>query len=158
MNVLAEERAIARVLTEYCYLIDLDQVDRLIPEVFDPEATGDYGFGEMSAPEMVAMISRLHGNFEALGHFLSNVTVDVDPSGDRAKSKSYVTAWHWLKETSGKGRMRPAEFVAVGIYEDQFVRRGTAWRIIRRTTLPIGGVVGIGRMPDNVVGISGVKA
>jgi hypothetical protein len=124
--------------------LDSYEDDRLITDVFDPEGTGDYGAGEMNCQDLVVFIKKLHAEFEATGHFLSNVMIDVD--GDMASSKSYVTAWHWRNATAHLGRARPADFVAVLVYHDEFKRTACGWRIFRRRIHPIAGAVAIGSM------------
>lgn len=144
---LDEREAIRDLLAHYCFLIDSSQSHLLTTEIFTPDAVDDHGMGEWRGSEEIGRaFAALMPRFEGTAHVLGNVRIELD--GDRARTSAYVTAWHWLARTSGRGRIRPADFVAVGVYLDEMAKGPGGWRITRRRFRPLGpSSLGVGELP-----------
>lgn len=141
--VLADRAAIHDVLVRYCDCIDGRDIDGLARDVYTEDAVDDHGWGPWEG--VTAILDGLRPVLDRFGgtaHLLSNVRIDVD--GDEARARSAVTAWHWA---TGNDR-GTADFVAVGVYEDRFVRTDAGWRITYRRFGPIGPTIkGVGALP-----------
>ena len=99
---------------------------------------------------LVMMTSRYEGTM----HALTNTLVTLD--GDRAHSRTYLQAYHWLPVPNGNGKPRPADFVTTGVYIDDLQRTAEGWRIARRLRRNVGpSPLGVGRLPDFMQGIGG---
>jgi hypothetical protein len=144
---LADREAIKDLLAHYCFLVDSKQSHLLTKEIFTPDAIDDHGLGEWRGwQEIGRAFADLMPRFESTAHVLGNIRVELDR--DRARSRSYVTAWHWLARTADRGRFRPADFVALGIYLDEMRKESEGWRISRRRFRPLGpSSLGIGELP-----------
>jgi SnoaL-like domain len=155
---MSDEASIERQLILYCTLCDTKQFTAMGTDLFSPDAVGDYGLGTVSGgPDIAAHLSDLGDTIASTAHSVSNVVIDVD--GDSALSSSYVLAWHWSQATAERGPTRPADYVAVGIYEDTWRRIESGWRITARVVHPLGpGAVAIGTLPDSLTGVAGTSS
>jgi hypothetical protein len=127
LEVLLAERAIRRVLQNYCRAVD--RLDRqLMESVWHPGATVDYvGMFTGTAEALTDYFMQAHLQFSAHSHQVTNLTVKVD--GTRAVSEAYVTArLRWKAHVSG----RLVDVVAAGRYLDQWSKRAGTWAIDRR--------------------------
>jgi ketosteroid isomerase-like protein len=133
--------AVQDVIIRYAQLLDTGQTHRVAEEIFTEDAVIDYG-----APNPVtgrAAIAAFFAGFsDMLGtsHNLSNFIVDI--TGDTAHCLSHCMAWHWSKREGAP--IAPADFVAVGGYEDQLRLADGKWRIAHRRMLSFGTGLGIG--------------
>jgi SnoaL-like protein len=127
LEILLAERAIRRVLQNYCRAID--RLDRaLMLTVWHPDATVDYvDLFTGTAAGVTDHFMQSHLKFEAHSHQVTNLTVKVD--GDRAASEAYVTArLRWKEHESG----RPVDMVVAGRYLDRWSKRDGVWAIDHR--------------------------
>jgi hypothetical protein len=127
IEVLIAERAIRRVLQNYCRAID--RLDReLMLTVWHPGATVDYrGLFTGTGEEVTDHFMESHLKYSGHSHQVTNLAVKVH--GDRAVSEAYVTArLRWIKHESG----RPVDMVVSGRYLDQWSKRDGTWAIDRR--------------------------
>jgi ketosteroid isomerase-like protein len=156
---VSDEEAVRRVLIRYCHLVDARDAAGIAREIFTEDAVDDMGFhGEPAVGRdgIEAMFVRSNETTEASAHFITNWVIDVD--GDTAQTDTYVIGWTWLHSSSHEGRLRPADFVTVGNYRDQFRRTPEGWRISRRDYRALGpGSVGIGELPGAYAGAGGVR-
>ena len=140
---LQDERDIYQVLVTYCFLHDQGRPDRLVGDVFTEDAVLDFGTGRLQGGDQ---INTFYGAYEGvmLGtqHHLSNVYIEID--GDRAKSTSYVQAWHWFRQDQNPIDIRPADIMATGGYQDEWTRTDKGWRISKRVTAQFGTGLGTG--------------
>jgi hypothetical protein len=132
LAALNDERAIERVYSRYCDVIDGKDFARL-DEVFTPECIGDYRstngkLMEGLAP-LVAHVTRGMGPGSDCGathHNCFNHRIAVD--GDTARSKAHFFAVH-----EGINRCAGEHYTCWGEYDDLFVRTTQGWRVARRT-------------------------
>ncbi len=149
LRTLEDRVEIGELLAHYCYLLDSRQWDRLSGEVFAPDALDDHGLGQWrGAAAITAGFRAVMAHFSGTMHSLSNPHLELE--GDRARSRCYVTAWHWLDgDNQTAPAIRPADFLVIGAYLDDLERRPEGWRITQRRFRPVGeGVLGIGELPD----------
>ncbi len=127
LEVLLAERAIRRVLQNYCRAID--RLDReLMLTVWNPGATVHYlDIFEGTAVDVTDYFMQSHLKFSAHSHQVTNLTVKLD--GDQAVSEAYVTArLRWKQHASG----RPIDMVVSGRYLDRWSKRDGVWGIDHR--------------------------
>ncbi|MCZ7526508.1 MAG: nuclear transport factor 2 family protein [Acidimicrobiia bacterium] len=143
-----DRHAICELLAHYCFLVDSGYHDRLADEVYTADAVDDHGLGEWRGSDAIRRaFAETMARFEGTAHVLGNVHVELD--GDRARSRAYVTAWHWLADRAEPGTIRPADFVVLGAYLDDLRREPAGWRIARRRFRPVGpSVLAVGELPD----------
>ena len=120
---LADRLAIQEVLFTHSRGIDrLDQA--CIEAAYWPEAEVAYGSFNGRAHEFaVLVIPALRDQYELTQHSVSNTLIAF--FGDRAKSESYVTAWHLLPGAE-------EEMVFSGRYLDIHEKRDDQWKMIHR--------------------------
>jgi hypothetical protein len=150
---LVDHQAILDVLHRYCYLVDNQDLDRMVEEVFAPDGSDDHGEGPVFGREairdwFVGNTANIAGN----AHNISNVVIDID--GDRATMRSTVTSWTWTRATADRGPLRPADYVLVVQYVDALSRYPEGWRIDTRVLYSNGeSVIGIGSLPSTQTGM-----
>ena len=150
---LIDREAILAVLHRYCYLVDLQDLDAMVEEVFAPNGSDDHGEGPVVGRAAIrewfaANTANIAGN----AHNISNVDIDID--GDRATMRSTVTSWTWTRERSNGDPLRPADYVLVVQYLDELSRYPEGWRIDRRVLASNGeSVVGLGSLPRTQSGM-----
>jgi hypothetical protein len=151
---LVDRQAILDVLHRYCHLVDLQDLDAMVEEVFAPDGSDDHGEGPVVGRSairdwFVANTANIAGN----AHSISNVVIDVD--GDRATMRSTVTSWTWTRVKSNGDPLRPADYVLVVGYRDELRRHPEGWRIDRRVLVSNGeSVVGLGSLPATQTGMN----
>ena len=150
---LLDRQRIADVLHRYCYLVDVQDLDRMVEEVFAPDGSDDHGEGPVVGREairdwFVVNTANIAGN----AHNISNVMIELD--GDHATMRSTVTSWTWTRANSNGDPLRPADYVLVLNYVDRLSRHPEGWRIDRRVLVSNGeSVVGLGSLPGTQRGI-----
>lgn len=143
----------------YAELLDTGRAVEVGPALCTPDVVWDHGSGLpiVHGPQgvsdfLVMMTSRYEGSM----HALTNEMVTLD--GDRAHSRTYLQAYHWLPVLDGGSGPRPADFVTTGVYIDDLERTDEGWRIARRLRRNVGpSPLGVGRLPDFMHGIGGVQ-
>lgn len=126
LQVISDHLQISKVLATYCRAIDRCDKE-LLQSVYWPDAHEEHGLFNGNALEFAAFILPLLQGMKSTMHQISNVLIDL--RGSHASVETYVVAYHWVQEGDG----RQTELVVGGRYVDMFERRGTAWRISRRT-------------------------
>ena len=126
---LLDERAIRRVLLDYCR--GVDRCDRdLIASAYHPDATDDHGGYVGTGPGFADYaVARLRAAYDATLHFLGDSCIDWSPAADDvAEVETYVLAQHRIDD--------PPTIVRFGgRYLDRFERRDGAWRIAARVVV-----------------------
>ncbi len=142
---LADREAIRELLAHYCFLIDSCQPGRMVDEVFTDDAVDDHGLGQWRGREGInAAFDDILTRFAGTAHVLGNIHIEL--ARDEAKSRAYVTAWHWLAPDPS---IHPADFVVVGAYLDRLRRDSAGWRIVHRRFRPVGSsVLAVGELPE----------
>ena len=124
---LLDERAIRRLLLEYCR--GVDRCDReMIAGVYHPDAVDDHG-GYVGTGEGFAdyAVARLRGSYDATLHVLGDSLFDwVDD--DAAEVETYVLAQHRIDDP-------PSIVHFGGRYLDRFERREGRWGIAERVVV-----------------------
>lgn len=147
-----DRRAIVDVLHRYAVLLDTGQSARIPAEVFAPDAVEDHGAGlapTRGAEALAAWLSSALAPFAAVMHALSTIVVEVE--GDRATSRTYYQAFHWLAE--GGDPDGAVDWMSVGLYLDEWRRTDAGWRIAHRRRRNVGpGSDVIGRRPHHLRG------
>ena len=126
---LAQRPRIEEVLLDYCEAVDLNDVDRLVDEVFTPDARFELGSRHATegSEALRDMFSRTLSQFEASSHHLSNVRITIT-GDDTAAASAYVYAWHSFKPDSRRVDIW-------GRYHDQLRLVDGDWRLaVRRIT------------------------
>lgn len=144
-----DREQVGDVLVHYCFLLDTHEPARVADDVFTADAAVDYGVGPWrGCEEIAAAFVEMMAHFDGTAHVVTNVHVEVN--GDRARSRAYVSAWHWL--AGGGPSPRPADFLVIGAYLDDFRHVPEGWRIERRRFRPVGSsVLAVGELPDILV-------
>jgi len=130
LNALLDERAITRLLLDYCRAGDRLDIP-LLRSVFHPDATVEHGVFDGSATAFCDFVEKVvvaGSLYKVTHHSLTNIAIDLH--GDWANVESYVTAYHYREDASG----RFDEFVG-GRYVDRVERRGGVWKIAHRATV-----------------------
>lgn len=123
LEELADRLAIQEVIFAHSRGIDrLDQA--CIESAYWPEAEVAYGAFDGRAHDFAAMVVHvLRAGFELTQHSVSNTLITFD--GHRAKSESYVGAYHLLPGAE-------QEMFFSGRYLDLHEKRGDRWKILHR--------------------------
>lgn len=150
---LVDRQAILDVLHRYCYLVDIQDLDRMVEEVFASDGADDHGEGPVVGRAAIRdWFADNTANIAGNAHNISNVVIELD--GDRATMRSTVTSWTWTRERSDSSPLRPADYVLVLNYVDELSRYPEGWRIDRRVLVSNGeSVVGVGSLPETQRGI-----
>jgi hypothetical protein len=130
LNALLDERAITRLLLDYCRAGDRLDIP-LLRSVYHPDATVEHGVFDGSATGFCDFVEKVvvtGSLYKVTHHSLTNITIDLH--GDWAHVESYVTPYHYREDDSG----RFDEFIG-GRYVDRFERRGGVWKIAHRATV-----------------------
>ncbi len=122
-NAELDERAIARVLAEYCHLVDDANIEALLDRFTDDAVfvfSGQETVGRSALTDYFAatVLPQHRGK-----HLTSNIVIDVD--GDCAMAASDFL---FLKKTSDGLSPR-----LTGRYNDDLRRTNDRWQICRRT-------------------------
>lgn len=120
---IADRLAIQEVIFTHSRGIDrLDQA--CIESAYWPEAEVAYGAFDGRAHDFAAMVVHaLRAGYELTQHSVSNTLIAF--SGNRAKSESYVAAYHLLTGAE-------EEMTFSGRYLDVHEKRGDCWKMIYR--------------------------
>jgi hypothetical protein len=127
LAVLLDERAIHRVLLQYCRGVDRMDL-QLVSDCYWPEATDQHGRFVGSRDEFIAWVEPLLRRQSMTMHHLGNVLIDVQ--GDAAVAETYGVAYH---SGAPAGDLR-WNYVAGFRYIDRLERRDGQWRIADRVT------------------------
>jgi ketosteroid isomerase-like protein len=124
VSELLDRQAITDLIHAYCYHFDRNEPAE-VAALFTPDATVDYGPEAatiVGADAIAATISiGLEQTFAATSHHVSNIQITLE-GGDRARSVTYLYAWHRYVDGSPDGELW-------GRYLHRFVRTDAGWRI-----------------------------
>jgi len=119
---MSAESEILRLMNEYCYAIDsgdLETFGRLLRHA------EWFAEGEKRGRESQSNLIIYSDGTPRTRHTLSNVTLDVFESENRASGRSYVTVYQQTDDL-------PLQPIFAGEYFDEFERVDGAWRFSRR--------------------------
>ena len=123
---LRDREVIKNLYRRYAYGVDSIDFD-LVRSVFHPDCVcvGTAEKGELD-DYLNGMEEALHA-WDATMHFVGNQYVEID--GDEAFAESWVVGYHMEADDS------PLQHLVLGLrYQDDLVRDGDDWKIIRRVT------------------------
>jgi len=128
---LLDERAIERLLFEYCRRADANDPDGLA-QCFTEDCVARYGPGPPSigATARREQAERDLALFSATSHHLSNIKIEHLDDG-RARVDSAVYAWHRPLGSTGSWHLWAR-------YQDVVARTPEGWRIAERTLVLVG--------------------
>lgn len=128
VRLLADERAIRRVVLRYCRGVDRMDAD-LVRSCYHPDATDDHGSYRGDVDGYIRWAFRLLERYDVTFHLVANQLVDV--AGDTALAESYGVAHH--RSRGPGGGFDPTRNLTTGFrYLDRFERRSGEWRIAAR--------------------------
>lgn len=132
LEALLDKQSIRDVLSRYCR--GLDRMDlEMARRVWWEGGTANYvGIYEGTGHGFIDWVWKAHTGMERHSHQISNVLIELDPSGKSATSEAYVTVVLWtLPDDSGSQK----ELVGRGRYLDRWSKRGDDWAIDHRVHL-----------------------
>lgn len=135
VSELLDRQAITDLIHAYCYHFDRNEPAE-VAALFTPDATVDYGPEAatiIGADAIVSTISvGLERTFAATSHHVSNIQITLE-GGDRARSVTYLYAWHRYVDGSPDGELW-------GRYLHRFARTDAGWRIAELVLQAAGAV------------------
>jgi len=134
LQQVEDELAIHRIIVEYAVRLDARDLEGYL-DLFAENGTWQVGtMVREGRPAIREMLTGLYGQpgIEPFGYanFRTVANVQIDVSGDRATARSR----HLTLERGPRGNPTP---VLTGLYEDEFIRQGGQWKILRRIDHPI---------------------
>ena len=121
----ADRQAIVDMLNRYASCLDGHDWPGL-NDVFDIEATAEYGVAFAGRPAIVQAISALLDDCGPSQHLLGNYQIRIN--GDEAEATTKVRVIH-----IGAGeRAALTPYESIGVYEDLLRRTPEGWRIVHR--------------------------
>ncbi len=125
LRELLDERAIRRVLYDYCRGVDRRDAE-LIRSVYHPDAVDEHGgFVGLGVEFPEYVLDALENRFVAVSHQLTNCKIDL--AGEEAFVETLFVAAHERRAELGGG----IDWL-LGRYLDRFERRDGEWKIARR--------------------------
>lgn len=146
LEELSAKQAITEALYRYCR--SMDRMDaELYRSVFTFDADlvyADYFQGTME--DFKDWVWEAHARMQTHSHQITNILIELEPSGDRAVSESYVTVCLRTKPEGG----RVTDIVDRGRYLDKWVKgEDGEWRIIEREFLDdVQQVIDASHLPE----------
>jgi hypothetical protein len=126
LGELLAKQAITEVIYRYCR--GIDRMDReLTRSVWHEGGTADYGahIHQGTGDSFIDWVWPVHQHgFAAHSHQISNVLIEVDPSGETAASEAYITVH--LRTVDG------TDLVGRGRYLDRWAFRDGRWAVTHR--------------------------
>ena len=146
VSELLDRQAITDLIHAYCYHFDRNEPVE-VAALFTPDATVDYGPEAatiVGADAIASTISvGLERTFAATSHHVSNIQITLE-GGDRARSVTYLYAWHRYVDGSPDGELW-------GRYVHRFERTDAGWRIAE-LVLQAAGTVDFHRSTMHPIG------
>ncbi|MGW6730387.1 nuclear transport factor 2 family protein [Nocardia sp. NPDC055029] len=153
-NLLATieaERAIFRTFYKFFRIADTQESERF-SECFTPDALIEYRI--MPGPpvlfhgrdEFTDHMSRVPKSQRSLvAHVIGQATIEWN--GDKPLLTAYATVWHWFLSTPATDVGRPADWVVIGLAQDEFEHYEGEWLISHRDVRHVAGRVAAGHGP-----------
>ncbi len=123
--------SITELMIQYCDLIDCGDLAGCAA-LFEKGAWGIVGTLAKGAEEVSAQLDNvtLYDGRPNTRHLMSNVAINVDPSGQTATAKSCITVMQHVPDDFA---MQP---IFIGSYNDTFAKDGDAWHFVERAITP----------------------
>jgi hypothetical protein len=115
--------------SRYCRAMDRRD-EALAASIWHADGTADYGeIFRGTGAGFATWVTETHANFDRHSHQITNVLVEVAPSGEEAVSEAYVTVALWTRpDTMGA----VTQVTSRGRYLDYWTRRDGRWGIAER--------------------------
>ena len=129
-----DKAAILRLMNEYCYRIDACDKQGFA-ELFEHGTfvlKGDPDGGLSGAEAMMTMLQNVteYDGKTLAKHIMSNIQIDVDPSGNTASAQCYITVMQGVPPDF------PLQAIFIGHYFDSFEKVDGNWRFVKREISP----------------------
>ncbi|MGW4125050.1 nuclear transport factor 2 family protein [Nocardia sp. NPDC004711] len=137
------ERAIFQTFYRFFRIADTGECERF-NECFTPEAVIEYRI--MPGPavrfdgrdEFTSHMTRVPKELRSpVAHVIGQATIDW--SGERPLLTAYATVWHWSSTRAYADYDRPADWIVIGLVQDQFEKYDGEWLISHRDVRPVAG-------------------
>jgi len=122
---VADRMAIEEVISMHCRGVDRASSEILL-SCYWPDAEVDYGSYKGPAHAFCGPLTEAIQRYENTQHIVSNVLIDREKDGNKAKVESYVTAHHYLASDPD------TEMTYLGRYFDLMEKRDSVWKIVYR--------------------------
>ena len=123
--------SITELMIQYCDLIDCGDLAGCAA-LFEKGAWGIVGTLAQGAEEVSAQLDNvtLYDGRPNTLHLMSNVAINVDPSGQKAVAKSCITVMQHVPDDFSM------QAIFIGTYQDTFAKEGDAWYFVERAITP----------------------
>ncbi len=123
--------SITELMIQYCDLIDCGDLAGCAA-LFEKGAWGIVGTLAQGAEEVSAQLDNvtLYDGRPNTRHLMSNVAINVDPSGQTAVGKSCITVMQHVPDDFAM------QAIFIGSYNDAFAKDGDAWHFVERAITP----------------------
>jgi hypothetical protein len=115
----ADRVAIERLLADYAWHVDRGEFEAFAELFRHGVWNGNWGYEAIL--DWLRRNVILYDGVPLTHHVISNVSIDIDPLGDRATARSYITVF---QRTPADDSVR---VVTANIYDDVLVRRSDGW-------------------------------
>ena len=131
MNNIIDLGDITALMTKYCDLIDCGDLDGCAA-LFAKGSWGIVGDMAKGAAEVGAQLENvtLYDGKPNTRHLISNVSINIEPSGLTATAKSCITVMQHVPNDFGW------QAIFIGTYRDTFAKDGSAWFFGERAITP----------------------
>jgi hypothetical protein len=156
MGTTDDRGAIEELIVASQHLIDTGRWAELSSTVFAAERDGvvpeaHFGFAVWRGSQAIHEgFGAAMARFEACMHAVTNLHVALE--GDRARARYYVQGWHWVRSDTPRTTVQ-ADFLVLGIMQDDLLRQHDGWRILRRQLTRVGPGVAVGALPPFLDGL-----
>ena len=123
--------SVTQLLIQYCDLIDCGDLAGCAA-LFEKGAWGIVGTLAHGVEEVSAQLDNvtLYDGRPNTRHLMSNVAINIDPSGQTATAKSCITVMQHVPDDF------EMQAIFIGTYNDRFAKDGDAWRFVERAITP----------------------
>jgi ketosteroid isomerase-like protein len=144
---LEDEREITRVLTRYCFAVDIGDADATAA-LYTDDTVIDLGptsqFHGTAGAQQLVLDERHQAIVGRCAHTMGPFVIDVDITGDRATAIGYVRVYISDED------MRNPRLWRIGYTKLELIRAGTTWRIETRLSRSVGAEDGASLLRDGL--------
>ena len=125
---------ILKLMQAYCYRIDAGDLEGFAALFAHGtwEVLGDPRGGDTGSEAVLGTLANviLYDGKPLTKHFMSNVAIEIDDSGDTASAECYIVVFQAVPPDF------PLQPIFAGHYRDRFEKSRGAWRFARRSISP----------------------
>jgi hypothetical protein len=165
LDRLRVEKELYDLLCRMFRLVDSRRYDLVGPQCFTANAIIEYEAVPGSNDTLrfdgrdaltAYLLGTTQHQIEMHAHVIGQVSFNW--SGDNPELSAYVTAHHWFAANKLQGRLRAADWTALGLVVDSYETEDGVWRIARRHVSNVAGLVVAGLPPPGSEAIAQVDA